>query len=269
MNNDKIKYRGGLLLFAIAVFISPLLKAQSDKALVRDGNKEFTKGKYNEAEIKYRKALDKNPQKYSAQFNLGDALYQQQNYDKAAETFSKTNVKGSTAVDRSNVYYNLGNSMLKAGKVDESIAAYKQALRENPKNEDARYNLEYARQRKQNQKNKDKKNDKNKDQNKDKKDQNKDQKDQQKQDQDKQKKDKDKQNQDQKKQQDQQQQQQQQKDSKQNQQGQQNQQQAQKISKKDAERMLAALKNNEKKTLEKLKKAKKANTKVVKSEKDW
>ncbi|NPD44146.1 tetratricopeptide repeat protein [Lentimicrobium sp. L6] len=235
--------------------------AQSDKKLVRQGNKEFQNGNFNEAEINYRKALDKNPQKQSAQFNLGDALYEQENYEKAAEVFANSSVEKISNFEKSNTAYNLGNSFLKGGKLNESIAAYKQALKFNPENEEARYNLEYARQKQaqQEQQNQDQNKDDKQDQDKDKQDQN--------QDQQEQNKDQQEQNQDQQ-QQDQQNQDQQQQDQ-QNQQGNQNEQQAQKISKKDAERMLEALKNNEKKTLEKLKKEKKKNAKVIKSEKDW
>ncbi|NOR86572.1 MAG: tetratricopeptide repeat protein [Bacteroidales bacterium] len=236
-----------------------LLKAQSEKTLVRQGNREFTNGQFNEAEINYRKALDKNPISYKAQFNLGDAMYEQENYEKAAEVFSQSNLKGQSNIEKSNTYYNHGNSMLKAGKLDEAIASYKQALRENPSNEEARYNLEYARQKSQ-----DQQQDQNKD-DQDKKDQ--DNKDQDQQDQEQ--KDQQEQNQDQQEQNQDQQEKQNQQNQDQQQQGEQNEQQSQKISKKDAERMLDALKNNEKKTLEKLKKARKENARVIKSEKDW
>ena len=262
------KKKKNIVLFLMLVgFIIPMLStAQSDKKLVRQGNKDFQTGNYNEAEINYRKALDKNPKKQSAQFNLGDALYEQENYEKAAEVFANSHVEKSSDFDKSNTLYNLGNSFLKSNKLEESIAAYKQSLKFNPRNEEARYNLEYARQKQtqQDQQNQDQNKDDKQDQDKDKQDQNKDQQDQN---QDQQDPNKDQQNQ-QQDQQDQQNQDQQKQDQK-NQQGQQNEQQAQKISKKDAERMLEALKNNEKKTLEKLKKEKKKNAKVIKSEKDW
>lgn len=268
MNNTN---RNIVLFFILLGFIIPMMTlAQSDKKLVRQGNKEFQSGNFNEAEISYRKALDKNPQKQSAQFNLGDALYEQENYEKAAEVFASSNVEKISNFEKSNTAYNLGNSFLKGGKLNESIAAYKQALKFNPKNEEARYNLEYARQKQaqQEQQNQDQNKDDKQDQDKDKQDQNKDQQDQN-QDQQDQNKDQQEQNQDQQQDQQNQQNQDQQQQDQKNQQGQQNEQQAQKISKKDAERMLEALKNNEKKTLEKLKKEKKKNAKVIKSEKDW
>lgn len=253
-------YRVLFMVIALGFILPQFSLAQSDKKLIREGNKEFNKGNYNEAEINYRKALDKNPTKHNAQFNLGDALYEQEDYEKAAEVFAGSNMATISDFHKSNTAYNLGNSFLKAGKLNESIAAYKQALKFNPENHEARYNLEYAKQ-KQQQKQQEQNQDQNKDQQ-DQQDQNKDQNQDQKQDQ------QDQQDQKEQQQQDQQQQQNQQQNPGE-QQGQQNEQQAQKISKKDAERMLEALKNNEKKTLEKLKKEKKDNTKVIKSDKDW
>lgn len=256
--NNKLQ----ILLLALIIIMPFWLHAQSDKSFVRKGNQEFKNGNFNEAEINYRKALDQNPEKHSAQFNLGDALFEQENYEKAAEVFNATNKESLPTKHLSNNFYNLGNSLLKAGKLQESIDAYKKALKANPKNEEARYNLEYARQKLQQQQQQQENQDQQKDQNKD-----------QKQDQDKkdqnQDKNQDKKDQEQQKQEQQQQDQQQNQSDQKEQQGQQNEQQAQKISKKDAERMLDALKNNEKKTLEKLKKEQKKNAKVIKSEKDW
>lgn len=274
----------------------PQLYAQKENKWIRQGNKDFASGHYDAAEIAYRKALDKNAHNAKAQFNLGDALYSKKDYAKAAESFAAIGqMKEVSGVDKSQMYYNYGNALLKDNKLDESIAAYKQSLLHNPHNKEARYNLQYAMLKKQEQQKKqqqnkdqqDKKDQDKKDQNKDQKDKNKqDQKNQQdknkdqqdKNDQDKQdQKDKNKgqQDKDQKKDQDKQGQQEQsdaQKDKKP--QGDNNnnapsQRQKQKISKQDAEKMLQALKNNEKKTLEKLKKAKGKASQSVKSEKDW
>lgn len=256
MKNSRF-FQGLILAF---VLLLPLWSiAQSDKTFIRQGNRDYVDGKYSEAEISYRKALDKNPINTKAQFNLGDAMYAQEDFEKAAEVFSKTNMEKTTAEQKSEVYYNYANAMLKAGKLNESIEGYKQALRHNPTNQEARYNLEYARQKSQEQQQNQDQQEQNKD---DQQDQNKDQQDQEQQ---KDKKDQEKEQD----QQDQNQDQQQNDQQNQGQQGEQNEQQSQKISKKDAERMLEALKNNEKKTLEKLKKEKKKNAKTIKSEKDW
>jgi Ca-activated chloride channel family protein len=140
-----------MIMFMLA-FVSPAsIFSQSDKGFVRDGNKDYRNEKFSEAEINYRKALDKNPQKLSAQYNLGNALYKQENFEKAAETYASTNLSNANDIERSNASYNLGNAFLKANKLQESIQAYKQSLKYNPNNENARYNLEYARQKMQQQ----------------------------------------------------------------------------------------------------------------------
>ncbi len=252
------------LLLIIFLFSIAFTNAQSDKTLVRQGNKSYKSDDFAGAELDYRKALDKNPNSLSGTFNLADAIYEQEDYEKSAEIFAKIGQSDLAKEQKAMAYYNLGNSFLKAQQYEPSIEAYKMALRNNPSDIDARYNLEYARKMLKNQQ-------QNQDQNQDKQDK-KDQQDQQK---DQDKKD-NKQDQDQEKDQQDKQDQEQNQQNKQdnpNDQGkpeqQMNDQQSKQISKKDAERMLEALKNNEKKTLEKLKKDKKENVRVIKKEKDW
>ena len=144
--------------------------------------------------------------------------------------------------------YNLGNSLLKANKLKESIDAYKNSLKLRPDNREAKYNLSYAQdllklQQEQQQKQQ---------QNKDKQDQNKDK---NKEDQKKDQKDQNDKNKDQ------------QKDQK-NKQDQQKQQQQQGISKDDAQRLLNSLANDEKNVQEKVKLAKAAKEKV-RTVKNW
>ena len=217
------------------------INAQTDKGFIRHGNKEFKNGNYSEAEVNYRKSLDKeyNPK---AQFNLGDALYEQKNYEDAEKNFSGVIDHNVSKELESDAYYNLGNTYMAQEKYAEAFDSYKQSLKINPKNDDARYNLEYARwkmiqQQQQNQ--------------------------QQQQDQQQQDQQQDQQQQQQQQQQDQQQQQQDQ------QQDQQQNQQQQQMSKEDAERMLKALENQEKETMEDINDKKAAQMQKRKSQKDW
>jgi tetratricopeptide (TPR) repeat protein len=217
--------------------------AQSERKLVRDGNKQYESGKYSDAEINYRKSLDKNKSSYTGTYNLGDALYQQKKFDEAASHFNSSASLTRDKKSLSKTYHNLGNALVESKKYEESVQAYKNALKLNPEDNDTRYNLAYAQsmlkqqQQQQRQQNKD-----NKD--------NKDKKDQQQQQQEKDKKD----------------QQQQQKQDQKDQQAKQQQQQQQKISKEDAERILKALKNNENDLQKKL--AKKEGEKV-RIDKQW
>lgn len=226
--------------------------SQSEKKRIRQGNSEYKEGNFQEAEKEYRKALMEKPGYAKGTFNLGDAMYEQENYEESNKLFTEVTERVTNTGQKSAAYYNLGNSYMKENKFKESIEEFKNSLRLNPADANAKYNLEYARKKLKEQQ-------QNQDQNQDK-----DNKDQDKQDQDKENKDKknqqekDKENQDKKDQ------------SKGDQEkDQQQKQQPQKISKKDAQRMLDALKNNEKKTLQKLQKQKAKAAKGKKNDIDW
>jgi Ca-activated chloride channel family protein len=227
--------------------------AQSTRSLVNDGVKLYNDQKFADAEVNFKKGSEKTPNSFEAKFNLGDAYYKQQRYDEAMKSYQSAMVDAKNDLDKSKIYYNVGNSLLKSQKIKESIGAYKEALKLNPDDQQAKYNLSYALNQLKNQ-NQNQNQDKNKDQNKDNKDQNKDQQNQDKQNQDQQNKDQqqDQQKQDQQKQDQQQQQSQEQKE--------------QELTKKEAEKILNALKENEKDLQKQLRKVKGQR---VKTEKDW
>lgn len=251
-----------IFLFSIQGF------SQNENTLIREGNKLYDEKKYPEAEIEYRKSLEVAPKSFKGNFNLADALYEQKNYEEASKMFNDIASQKTSKKVKAEAYHNLGNSLLDQQKIEESIEAYKNALRNNPNDKETKYNLEYAKQllrkqqqQDQNKDNKDQEDKEKKDENKEEKEQNKDKQDQNKDQQDK-NEDKKDENKDKQDQQNQDKKDQQKKD-------QQQQPQPKEISKKDAERMLQALKNSEKETLEKLKKAKAAKAQRVKIEKDW
>jgi len=238
--------QGALVMFFMLWFTGSL-SAQADRKFIRQGNREYEKEKYSESEISYRRAIDKNKSSADAVFNSGDALYRQKKFEDAGKQFIESHSMNEKKDKKSASMYNLGNSLLMAEKLKESIDAYKNSLKLNPGNMEAKYNLAYAQdmlrkqeeQQQQQQQNKDNQ-DQNKDQDK-KEDKNKDQQQQQ----------QDQQNQDENKQQDQKQQQ-----------------QEQAMSKEDAERLLNAIANDEKNVQEKVKLAKAAKERV-KTLKNW
>jgi Tfp pilus assembly protein PilF len=234
-----------IVYIAAILLITTSAYSQNGRKEIRMGNKLYDKVNYVDSEVKYKKALEKNPNSLDAKFNLGDALYKQGRYDDATKVFMDL-AKGNPTKDQqnkiANSFFNLGNSFLKENKVKESIEAYENSLRLNPSDMDAKYNLEYAKMllKKNNQKSKDQsKNDKNS--------------------KDKDKKDQDK-NKDNK--QDQQDKKQQNKDNS----NQKNQQP--KISKDDADRILNALQNSEDQVQQKINDKKVEATKV-KVQKNW
>ena len=218
-----------ILLILVIFAISTNTFSQNEKKFIREGNKQYNQKNYNDAEVNYRKSLQKDSSYLNGKYNLANALYKQKNYDEAARIYSTLVDNEMDTKLKSDVYHNLGNSLLQKKEFEKSIDAYKQALKYNPKDFDTKYNLSYAMQmlkQQQNQKKEDKKD------NKDKKDQNKDK-------QPKNQENKDKKQQEQKQ-----------------------------VKKEEAERMLEALKNDEKRTIDKVKKQKAVGERG-KIEKDW
>ena len=203
---------------AMAADKGPKMNKQ-ERVCLRNGNKLYEKKRYAEAEVEYRKALQANPASEKAQFNLATALMRQgsvtsqenddKNPMKQAEGLLTNLAKSAQDKQlRGKASYDLGNIAYGRQQYGQAVEFYKQALRCDPDDEQARHNLRLAQLKKQQQdQNKDQNNkDQNKDQNKDNKDQNKDQnKDNQDQNKDQNKDNQDKQNQNQNQNQDQQQ----------------------------------------------------------------
>ena len=143
-------------LFYIILLLCPtLLFAQKESPDVRKGNRQYNKEQYTDAEIDYRKGLDKNNNSFEAHFNLGDALFKQQKYPEAAEEFQKAgallqpkNGKYSDSDKKklAQVWHNLGNSLYAQQQYDKAVGAYKNSLMANPKDDETRYNLIKAMQ---------------------------------------------------------------------------------------------------------------------------
>ena len=233
-----------IIILSILISLSFNLFSQKENKYIREGNDMYEDQNFKDAEVDYMKALEANADSYKGQYNLGGALYKQDNYEDASKLYNNLTSRDVDKNAKADAYYNLGNSLLKTQKYPESIEAYKNALRNNPDDMDAKYNMEYAKKMlKQQQQQQQQQQDQDKNEDKEKKEE----------------QEKEQQQQDQEQQQNQQ----------QEQQKQQQQPQPQQISKQDAERMLEALKNDEKKTLEKLKLQKIQKAKVRKVEKDW
>ena len=224
-NVSLFKRNKKVVAILIALLVSTTIQAQTDRLLVRQGNKQFRAGNYAEAEVSYRKAGEKNPRNAQAIFNLGNALLGQRKDSAAVSQFEQAAKLETNPIRKSQAYHNIGVVCQGQKQFAQAIEAYKESLRNNPADDETRYNLELCK-RQQQQQNQDQQNQQNKD-NKDQKD--KDKKDQQKQDQDK----KDQQKQDQKQQQ----------------------QDKQQMSKENAEQMLNAAIQEEKQTQERMKKA--------------
>ena len=179
----------GLLLLATGLQAQSVQEA--DKKLKKETNKilrtaeeELGENDFASAEASYRKAVSKNETSATARYNMANMYYGKEKPAQATSRYKQAAKVAETKEVKHDVFHNLGNSLMDQKKYQEAIEAYKNALRNNPTDEETRYNLALAKQKleKEQQENKD-----NKDNKEDKKDQ-----DQDKKDQDKEKKEDDK-----------------------------------------------------------------------------
>ncbi len=137
------------LIFSLLGFFPAVAWGQRERADIRQGNKAYYEGKYPEAEVGYKRAIEKNINSYEANFNLAGALYKQERYDDAAATYEKLAQDGTDVRRQAATYYNMGNTALRQRKIDRAIEAYKRALRLVPDDREAKLNLAYAQKLKQ------------------------------------------------------------------------------------------------------------------------
>ena len=218
-----------------------LAQEKTDRDYLRSGNKLYNDSLFIKAEVDYRKALEINPKSTDAMFNLANALLMQQKGKEAMEQYQSVSKIEKDKDKLAQIYHNMGVILQSSKQYPQCIEAYKEALRNNPKDDETRYNLALAQKLL-------------KDQQQDQQNQ-----DQQEQQQKQQKKEEEKQEQNQD------QQEQEQKDQQQNQQ--QQQQNKSEMSKENAQQLLNAIMQDEKNVQDKVKKQLQIRGKKL--EKDW
>ena len=227
-----------LLLVASAVQI--FAQQKTDRDYLRSGNKLYNDSLFIKAEVDYRKALEINPKSTDAMFNLANALLMQQKAKEAMEQYESVSKIEKDKEKLAQIYHNMGVILQSSKQLPQCIEAYKESLRNNPKDDETRYNLALAQKQlkdqQQNQQNQDQQ-----------------QQQQQKQEEEKQDQNKDQQEQEQKDQQQQNQQQQQQNKNE--------------MSKENAQQLLNAVMQDEKNVQDKVKKQLQIQGKKL--EKDW
>ena len=215
-----------------------LAQEKTDRDYLRSGNKLYNDSLFIKAEVDYRKALEINPKSTDAMFNLANTLLMQQKAKEAMEQYESVSKIEKDKEKLAQIYHNMGVILQSGKQYPQCIEAYKESLRNNPKDDETRYNLALAQKllkdQQQDQQNQDQ------------------QQQQQEQKEDKQDQNKDQQEQDQKDQQQNQQQQQQNKNE---------------MSKENAQQLLNAVMQDEKNVQDKVKKQIQIQGKKL--EKDW
>ena len=125
--------------------------AQTDRQLIREGNKLFRAGQYADADTRYRKAVEANKDNPQAIYNLGNALMAQKKDSAAVEQFEGAARLETNPLRKAQAYHNMGVICQTHKMYGEAIEAYKNALRLNPKDDETRYNLVLCKHQKQKQ----------------------------------------------------------------------------------------------------------------------
>ncbi len=232
------------ILMALALMSGGVAMAQkAERGYVRSGNKLYRDSLFTKAEVDYRKALDINPKSTEAAFNLGNALLMQQKGQEAIEQYTAAANVEKDKSKLAQIYHNMGVVLQSAKQYPACIEAYKKSLRNNPNDDETRYNLALAQKLLKDQQQNQQQNQDNKKNEQDKKED----KDQQQQKQNQDNKDKKEQNQ--------------------NQQQNQQQKKENEMSKDNAQQLLNAVMQDEKDVQEKVKKQ--LQVKGKKFDKDW
>ncbi|MBS1596736.1 MAG: tetratricopeptide repeat protein [Bacteroidetes bacterium] len=120
------------------------VSAQSGNALIRQGNRNYKQKKFDESQADYQKALTKSPDNPNAYYNLGNSQFRKNSFDDAVKSFDAGLERTQDKDMQQKELYNKGVALIKQQKLDESIDAWKNALKLNPDDLETRENLQKA-----------------------------------------------------------------------------------------------------------------------------
>jgi tetratricopeptide (TPR) repeat protein len=120
--------------------------SQEKGKFVEKGNEDFKKGNFAEAEAKYRIAHSQNTSNSTAYYNLGNSIYRQGTGSEAKYAYAKAIDVAKTKEEKHRAYHNIGNVYMHEKNYQAAVEAYKNALRNNPHDEETRYNYALAKE---------------------------------------------------------------------------------------------------------------------------
>ena len=150
-----------------------LLAIKKSNNFVYEANELMDDNNFISAEKEYRKAISEQPSSVAGTYNLGNSYYKKGNYEEALYRQQQAAKNATEKVDKHRAFHNIGNILMKDKKCKEAVEAYKSALRNDPTDDETRYNLVLAKECAEQQK--DDQPDENQDKDKDKQDENQDQ----------------------------------------------------------------------------------------------
>ncbi len=132
------------ILYSLMLIGCGALAQEKDKFLPQ-GNDAFTEKKYADAEADYRVSQSKSPKYAVPAYNLGNAIYRQNKSAEAKYPYLKAIESAKTRPQKHKAFHNLGNVFMKEKNYEAAVEAYKNALRNNPEDEQTRYNFALAK----------------------------------------------------------------------------------------------------------------------------
>lgn len=136
------------LIYIVLLFAAAEAGAQQlpERGLVRRGNRSYARGDYARAIERYERALKAAPASFEATYDLGNALCRAERFDQAEQTLARAAADTlRTDGERAEAFYNLGNAQFSQQKYKEALESYKQSLRLNPADTEAKYNYAYTK----------------------------------------------------------------------------------------------------------------------------
>ncbi len=132
------------IVAAFALAAGTIYGQKTVRDYLRSGNKLYQDSLFVKAEVDYRKALEQDPNSTDAMYNLGNSLLMQQKAKEAMEQFEAASRIEKDKSKLAQIYHNMGVILQSSKQYPQCIEAYKQALRNNPKDDETRYNLALA-----------------------------------------------------------------------------------------------------------------------------
>ena len=142
-----------ILAVVVTALISGDVFAQKmpERRLVRKGNRQYERKDYDSSIDNYSRALRHDPTSFEAKFNTANVQFRKAFVDslqmdvkmleKAEKSLRKLAQDSTrTDIERADVAYNLGNSLFAQQKFKEALTCYRDAMRLNPEDKEAKYN---------------------------------------------------------------------------------------------------------------------------------
>ncbi|WP_431132723.1 tetratricopeptide repeat protein [Psychroserpens mesophilus] len=122
------------------------LQLQKSNNYVYEGNELVDSEDYISAEMEYRKAISEQPTNVAGTYNLGNSYYQKGQFDEALFRHTQAAENATSKVEKHKAYHNIGNILMQHKKCKEAVEAFKNALRNDPSDDETRYNFALAKE---------------------------------------------------------------------------------------------------------------------------